>query len=367
MRIIVSLLLALVWAITAVNSAWAQEDPPPLEGASVSGIVVNLTTGDPAPEGLSVMLHGWSADGEQRVMLHGESVLGGVFSFEDVQLEPDVLYAAMAVYQDVTYISTPTQLLEDGGLESLRIEVYETTGSDDHVTIDQHHIILGFAQGGLSVAEIYTLTNGGDRTVKDAILLEDDRSATLQFPLPAGAANLSFPTAPSDRFIPRAGGFADTRPLIPGAQAGQVVVAYILQYDDELTLEHIVPYDTERISVLLPHASGLSLDSDAAEYLGTETFADGESYETYQLGASSAGDRIALSLSGRPEAQTSGMGSASASRTGSEEGIALGIGVLGLTLIAAGVWWWRRERIEADVPEEEGLDHDAAEEQGSEL
>jgi len=367
MRIIFSLFLALGWANIAVNSAWAQEDPPPLEGESVSGIVVNLTTGDPAPEGLSVMLHGWSADGEQRVMLHGESVVGGAFSFEDLQLEADVLYAAMAVYQDVTYISTPAQLLEDGGLESLRVEVYETTGSDDQVTINQHHIILGFAQGGLSVAEIYTLTNGGDQTVKDALLLEDDRSATLQFPLPPGAANLTFPTAPSDRFITRAGGFADTRPLIPGERSGQVVVAYILQYEDELTLEYVVPYDTERISVLLPHASGLSFDSDAAEYLGVETFADGESYETYVLGASAAGDQIALPLSGRPEAPTSGMVSASVSSTGSEEGIALGIGVLGLTLIVAGVWWWRRERIEADVPEEVGLEHVAGEEQGNEL
>jgi hypothetical protein len=366
MRLIASLLLALGWASIAANSAWAQEDPPPLEGESVSGIVVNLTTGDPAPEGLSVMLHGWSADGEQRTMLHGESETGGAFRFEDVQLEPDILYSAMAVYLDVTYFSTPTQLLEDGGLEFLRIEVYETTDSDDQVAIDQHHIILGFAQGGLSVAEIFAITNGGDRTVKDAILLEDDLSATLQFQLPPGAANLTFPTAPGDRFIPRAGGFADTRSLIPGALTGQVVVAYILQYEDELTLEHIVPYDTESISVLLPHASGLSLNSDAAEYLGIETFADGQSYETYQLGASSAGDRIALPLSGRPEAQAIGMGSAPVSGTESEESITLGIGVLGLTLIVAGVWWWRHEGIAADMPEE-SLEHDAGEGQGSEL
>jgi hypothetical protein len=299
-------------------------------------------------------------------MQHGESGLRGTFSFEDVSLEADVLYSAMAVYLDVTYFSPPTQLLYDEALESLRVEVYETIGSDDQVTVDQHHIILGFAQGGLSVTEIYSITNGSNRAVKDAILLEGERPATLQFPLPSGAANLSFPTAPSDRFIPRAGGFADTRPLIPGARSGQVVVTYILQYEDELTLEHIVPYDTEKISVLLPHASGLSLDSDAAEYLGVETFADGQSYETYLLGASSAGDRMSVSLSGRSEVQAVGMGSAPVSRAGSEEGMALGIGVLGLTLIVAGVWWWRRDRLAVDVPEG-GLQHDAGEPQGFEL
>ena len=367
MRLIASLLLALGWVSIAANSAWAQEDPPPLEGESVSGIVVNLTTGDPAPGGLSVMLHGWNASGQQLEMLHGESERGGVFRFEDVQLEPDILYSAMAIYEEVTYFSRPSQLLEDGGLEFLRIEVYETTSSDDQVTIDQHHIILVFAQGGLSVAEIYAITNSGDRAVKDAILLEDDRSATLQFPLPPGAANLSFPTAPGDRFIPRAGGFADTRPLIPGAQTGQVVVAYILQYENELTLEHIVPYDTESISVLIPHASGLSLNGDAAEYLGIETFADGQSYETYQLGASSAGDRMSILLSGRPEAQALGRASAPVNGAGSRGGISLGLGVLGLSLIVAGVWWWRRDEGFTDDVPEEGLEPDAGDAQGSVL
>jgi hypothetical protein len=358
------MLLALIWAQLQITAVWAQEDPPPAPGKTVSGAVINLTTGEPAPGGLSVMLHGWGADGEQKTMLHGESGLGGTFRFEDVQLHADVLYSAMAVYLDVTYFSPPTQLLDDGALESLRVEVYETISSDDQVTVDQHHIILGFAQGGLSVAEIYAITNGGDRAVKDAIQLEDNRSATLQFPLPSGAANLSFPTAPGDRFIPRSGGFADTRPLIPGARSGQVVVTYILQYEDELILEHIVPYDTEKISVFLPHTSGLSLDIEAAEYLGVETFADGQSYETYVLEASSAGDRLALPLSGRPEAQAIGMGSETLSESGSGEGIALGIGVLGLTLIVTGVWWWRRERIAADIPEE-ALEHDAGEELGS--
>jgi hypothetical protein len=310
------------------------------------------------------MLHGWAASGERLAMLHGESQPEGVFVFEDVQLKPDILYSAMALYEDVTYFSGPSQLLDDGSLEPFRIEIYETTSSDDQVTIDQHHVFFGFAQGGLSVAEIYAISNGGDRAIKDVILLEDDRPATLRLPVPNGAANLTFPAASADRFISRAGAIFDTMPLIPGERTGQVVVTYILQYEDELTLEHLTPYNTEMLSVFLPHASGLSLDSEAAEYLGVETFGDGQSYEAYTLGPSSAGDRIELSITGRPETEVNGMGSETLSESGSGEGIALGIGVLGLTLIVTGVWWWRREGIAADIPEE-ALEHDEGEELGS--
>ena len=49
-------------------------------------------------------------------------------------------------------------------------------------------------------------------------------------------------------------------------------MTYILQYEDELTLEQLTPYNTEMVSVFLPHGSGLSLDSEAAEYLAVETF-----------------------------------------------------------------------------------------------
>jgi len=362
MRFFVGLLLAFGLSYLPLSAVGAQEDPPPAPGTTVSGAVINLTTGEPAPGGLSVMLHGWTASGEQLAMLHGESQPEGIFIFEDVQLLPDILYSAMAIYEDVTYFSRPSQLLDDGSLEPFRVEVYETTSSDDQVTIDQHHVFLGFDQGGLAVAEIYAISNSGDRAVKDAILLEDDRRATLQLPVPTGAANLTFPAASADRFIPKAGAIFDTKPLIPGARTGQVVVTYILQYEDELTLEHLTPYNTEMISVFLPHGSGLSLDSEAAEYLGVETFGDGQSYEAYTLGPSSAGDRIEISITGRPESVVSGMGSETLSESESGAGIALGIGVLGLTLIVTGIWWWRREGIASDDVPEENLEHE--EEQG---
>jgi hypothetical protein len=359
MKFFASLLIVLFIPQLPLAPAWAQEDPPPVEEQTISGTVVNLTSGQMAPAGLEVMLHGWGSQGEQLEMLHGELEQGGTFKFEGVLMEPEAVYAAMVVYLDVTYFSSPRQLIEEGGLSPIEISVYETTTSDDLVTIDQHHIFLDFGQGGLSVAEIYSLTNDGDRAIKDAVILEGDRSATLEFPLPVGAANLFFLAAPADRFVSQAEGFADTRPLIPGEQSGQIAATYVLQYEDGLTFQHSIPYDTQEISVFLPYDSELSLENDTAEYLGAQTFADGKTYETYLLGNASAGEEIELELPGRPAAQTSGMSRESQTEAGSEEGIAVGLGVLGATLIAAGIWWWRREDAEVDAPED-GLEFDEA-------
>ena len=357
MKVIIPLLLALSVARPHPTAFNAEDELLFAEGTTVTGTVVNLTTGEPAPEGLEVMLHGWGPDGEQLEMLHGVLGRDGAFAFEGVELKPDAAYAAMVTYQDVTYFSPHGRLTEDGVLGPIEISIYETTASLDQVFIDQHHILLGFAQGGLSVSEIYAITNEGDRTVREAIPGDENRQGTLRFPLPVGAANVSFPMAPGDRFTPMAEGFLDTHPLIPGERSGQVIVSYVLTYEDELILDWTAPYGTEKISVLLPHGSGLSLDVPRAEYLGVETLADGSAVEAYSLGRAAAGDQIEMAISGRPEAQITGLGSEAPPRTGTGDSLAIGVAALGAALIGAGIWWFRREGSAADW-DDEGSEHE---------
>ncbi len=346
MRRIVLLLAFLALVVIPTSSVLAQEDSPEV---TISGTVLNRTTGEPGPRGLEVMLHGWGVDGQPLEMIHGEIGTDGNFQFEGVKLVPDAAYAAMVVYQDVTYFSPPA---EDNLLAPIGISIYESTDSDSGVLIDQHHIFLDFRQGGLAVSEIYAITNDGDRAILNAVSLDDGRSGTLAFPLSVDAANIVFPMAPGDRFISRVGGFLDTRPLIPGKRSGQVVVSYVLPYDDELTIKQIAPYDTGKTSVFIPHGAGLNFENIDANYLGVETFADGNTYETYDLGSVGAGGEITLELSGRPASQPTGREAVNAPELSHEQSFALGLGALGVTLIAVGVWWWRRGGSSSDEFEE---------------
>lgn len=348
MKIAAPLAFVLRLLLAPTTAVFAQEQQPDADTLTVQGTVVNGTDDRPVPAGLALMLHGWGPDGAPLEMLHGETLPGGRFEFENVLLEPDVYYAAMVVYQEVAYFSGEIELGADGESAPVELRVFETTDQIDAVRIDQLHVILGFAQGGLMVAEVYVLSNPSDFTVRNAAMLGDGTGATMLFSLPAEAANVSFPTGPGGRFVLEGEGFADTQPLVPSERAGEVVVSYILSYEDGLQLTHSVPLEVGQVTVFIPHGSEIGLGQEA-EYLGVRTFGDGEALEAYSLGGLGRGDPLELEVEGSlPEA----VRQAAPKPPGpdSDQGTAIGLAALGLALAVAGAWWFRRVRLgDADL------------------
>jgi hypothetical protein len=346
--------IALFFLLFPINSTWAQgEDPTPInppmdEGVTVEGTIGNYNEEGLVPEGLSVMLHSWDQSGADRGMIHGESGPNGYFAFENVPVEPGVLYAAMVIYENATYYSVPHLAEGDNPLEPFEVEIYESTNDLSDVKIDLLNMIFGFSQGGLAVGEIYGLSNQGDRTVANAVTFNDGNDATLKFGLPEGAASVSFPGSSGDRFVSYLGGFADLQPLTPGEGSGQIFVSYILPYEDGITLTREAPFQAKGVNLYIPHQSGLSLEPSGAEYIGVKSGSDGESYEHYSLGSLMAEEPFRITLTGTfvvAEIQPT----TDAPTINNE--IIIGAGILGIGLIFVGVWWWRREDVEEDIEE----------------
>jgi len=348
--------LAIFALLLPIMDLAAQEDDPPQnEGITVVGTIVNKNREGSVPEGLSIMMHAWDQTGSARGMVHGESGPGARFAFENFVVEADVFYAVMVIYQDATYVSEPSVIQEDGGLLPFNVEIYETGKDLSGVKIDLLQIIIGNSQGGLSVAEIYGLSNQGERTVAEAVTLSDGRDATIKFTLPEGAASVQFPGSSDDRFVTFPGGFADQKPLVPGEGSGQIFVSYILVYEDGISLTRSVPFDTSSVKLFIPHESGLSFVPNGAEYVGIQTSGVDEAYEQYSLGSLMAGEEYTLTLTGSletPEIQS--MTSSSENASINNE-ILIGLVVLGIVLISIGIWWWRRDLLEDDFEDEEPL------------
>jgi hypothetical protein len=345
MKFSLSIAFAISLSFVPLFPSWSQELPPPDGGQTVSGNVINISTDEEVHEPLEVMLHSWAADGTPGGMLHGITEADGAFAFENVILESGSNYAAMVVYKDVAYYSQPAAVSDGKLSNSLDIGIYETTSDVDKVHIGQLHIFLEFRQGGLMVAEVYAMSNLGNRTVAEAIQQEDGNWATIEFSLPSDAANVAFPSGPAERFELTSTGFTDTQPLTPGEGSGQVVVMYVLPYKDDITLQHALPFDAQNVVVFVPHASGLNIEDQAAQSEAVTTFGDGKSYEAFTYGPQSSGELLRISVSGSPSEseQVSDVQVPSDSGSISKQDLALGVGVLGASLVIGGIWWWWRE------------------------
>jgi hypothetical protein len=363
-KLILALIFLTALLILAVP-VYAQDKTPT---GRVTGRVVNLSTDGRAPERMDLMLHGWDENFDEKLMLDGYSETDGTFEFADVSLDPNLRYAVMLIYNDVVYSSEPVNVTEGQTEVSVEIPIYESITDSSAVRIDRQHVLFGAALNGLSVAEIYILSNSGDRTIVGKAADADTQLSPLQFSFPEGATDISFNEASSGgRFVLTPAGFVDTEPLRPGVGTGQVIVTYVLPYEDGLTYSLTTLWPVAGLSFMLTSGIGLSLEGENLTPVGTQGLGGGGEVEVFSHDALEPGESVTVSLSGSlarpliapagdmvPEAET-------VDESVTRRGLALGGAALGLALMAVGVWWYRRpvpvEMEKAQDESETSFDH----------
>ncbi|HZD55793.1 MAG TPA: hypothetical protein VE136_03665 [Anaerolineales bacterium] len=346
----------------------AQTEPPPAAPEAtwtgeVTGIIVNRSPGSEVPDKVDVMLHAWDQRQGEKFMLHGESTSEGDFRFEEVSFEPGLIYAVMADYEEAMYYSEPYQVKEGETSFDLEVPIYESNNDLSQVKVDQMHVLFYFAQGGLAVSEVYVLSNSGDYTVKDAVDLEDGTKATLQLPLPEEAANLYFEGDPGGRYVQIEGGFADTAPLVPGYANTQIMLAYVLPYEDAFTYTYAAPLEIVSLSFLYPEDGGINLKGEGLTPAGSWPMGNGGNFGVLSHPVLQPGETVQLNISGEPLAAPASMLATGSVEEPAKKSTNLGLGiggiVLGLALVGVGVWWWRKPQ-EDELEDVEAGEEEAA-------
>lgn len=363
LTLILSIALALL--LLETNPTGAQTDPPPegtpeVRTGEVKGTIVNRSPGSSVPESVAVMLHIWDQNYMGKGMLHGQSAPDGSFHFTEVTFEPNLVYAVMANYEGATYYSDFVTLNGEETSLEFEVPIYDTTTDLSHAQLDQVHILFFFNQGGVEVREVYVLSNLGDFTVKDAVLLDDGLPATLKFPLPENAANVSFDSNDNDRFVQYPGGFADSSPLVPGNGSNQIMVSYVLPYDNKLSYTFTPPLATDGVKFLVFQDPNIKLEGDELVFDGAQTMQDGTTFDVYSHDWLQPNETVKVTISGRPttifapeleDEETTSL----ALRT-FDPRIGIGGIILGLALIIVGVMWWRKVAAGDDEDIEDILD-----------
>ncbi len=341
----------LIGAVFLTRPAFAQTQTPPAgPTGEVRGTIIDRNTGSRVSTELDVMLHILDKDFTETGMLHGRSQPDGIFIFREVPFDANSQYAVMAIYDGVTYFSDTAPADMTSKKVELEVPVYETTSDPKAVQVDQMHVLFDFAQDGLETKEIYVLSNVGERTVKDAYKLEQDKSAALKFPLPSDADYIFFKPDDRDRFIKLNGGFADTYPVLPGTQSAQIMVSYLVPYSGERTYSYTAPLNIATMNFLVPEQENVALRGSGLDGPERMTLQDDKAYLVYSYSNLKAGQIISVSIGGRAESQTK-----SANTT---VPFAIGAAVLGLVVLGAGVWWWRKSDNDENESDEEGLENE---------
>ena len=267
-------------------------------GATITGQVVNGTSGAEPPANLDIVLH-VIGSGEEVDIYTAVTDSDGGFRFEDVGVHNDSTYAVTATYQDVLYSSTmdPSALEEPVELVS-----YETASNLGDLRVEANVLLIGGPspdKNSLSAFEVVRLVNRGDHTfVPD--LAQPGSMSFLRFSLPSRVTELEVSSdLHGGRVITVDTGFALTAPVTPGAH--RVTYSYRIPYEgSEVELIHSFPMGADAFRLLLGDEMGELRDPGI---LTPQASADveGRSYDVWSASQLAPGTRLALNIVDLPE------------------------------------------------------------------
>ena len=261
------------WLFTLQSPAAAQEPErlptlPVAAGALlVEGTVSNGTPDGAPPIGAPVILEIYREFNlaESR---SGTVAEDGSFRFVlEAPVEGDA-YLVRIDHAATVFSSNIARPTAAGGTLDLPITVYEPTTATGAITIEQLHITAQRRADRLAVTERYTFTNAAAAVFVGPS--GDPAGGTLQFLLPAGAADVAFARGlgfddtytPAPEVVAAGSGWQDTRPLPPGSSSATLRVSYTLPLATPVTqLDRSLPYPVRSITVALADP-GLNLTGE---------------------------------------------------------------------------------------------------------
>ncbi len=306
----------------------------------ISGQVIN-GSGTELSSDLSVILYAFD---EMNQVFTETMPIGanGYYTFTDVEWTPDRAFITTVEYGPVTYGSDVVVAQDDANQLTLPVTIYDSTTDQSGLAVDRLHVFLEFSEPGfVRVGELFIISNPGLRTVAATEL----GGPVVQFSLPEGAQNLQFQSgALGERYIAIPGGFADTSPVQPSLGEYQVLFTFDMPYDRKLTISQPMLPNTGDVVLLMPD-TGVKLQGNLLTDSGARDV-QGVSYLMYTGSGFGPDTPLTITISGDPQT-----GSPSLSGADNRTSLLVGLGALGVALIVAGLWLYRRSRAMTPVVE----------------
>jgi hypothetical protein len=288
------LVLALVLLLLTPQAVAAQSATPTGNG-EISGSVVNGTSSGGNIDKIDIKLAAYENNVET-VVQSTQSNSDGKFMFTGIPTDSKYSYQVKAIYQQVEYFSSPLVFETGQTVQSVEVEVFETTTESVPVSIMMSHAILNYSDGLIVVKEYYYFVSGSDRTYLGKVVdPASGRRETLKLSLPDGVTDFQGFYGLSDSLVKTGSDLSFSAPLYPGTN--EIVYVYSIPCDSSsYTITWNIKYDTQRFDLLISNekiqARGADLKEEPPLNIG------GQSYQDYSSDSMAAGDKISVKLSG---------------------------------------------------------------------
>ncbi len=204
----------------------------------------------------------------------------GNFTFTELATDPNLNYLATTTYADIRYNSELLAFTESQELAAA-ITLYATTDDATAIQMNSIHWIIDPRPGAVVMVEVYSVNNSADRTYVGREIDGLPQLATVAIPVPAAAEDLGFENGLLGGRFQRVGDMAyDTAPILPGQDARQIIMRYLLPEQNGTasvtrTFDQAVP----QMSLLVAELPGLEIEIPGFALASRETFQE----QTYQL------------------------------------------------------------------------------------
>jgi len=314
--------------------------PEPILG-NVTVELVNGSGGN-IPDGQKVTLVGFDKDssGNYQKSMELAAPVGkdGSILFKDVEEPPDRAFLVITSWGGVEYQSDPIIVTSETKDFSVPLTIYEKTDDPNVLSFSQVHLFFKSpSQDVIEVTELFFVNNPGNKVVT----ISSDGTTIPFIHIPSTASNLNYQLSQgSAQLLNATNGFA----LLPGAEKQYGFTAsFSMPYSKSLKFEQNFSLPVASLTVLIP--GGMRLRGEQLIDAGTQDM-QGQTYQMYQANNIASGVMLTLTISGKP-------GQAKGLTPDRQTMVLIGIGVVGILLIGAGVYLYLHDRAKLKRENEE--------------
>jgi len=185
------------------------------------------------------------------------------FLFENLAVDPNLVYLVTVVADDITYSSSMISLTPERSQADAPVTVYGVTDNPEAIRFNRVHWILDAQPGALVLAQIYLVGNNSERTFVGRTIDGVDVPVTVGIIIPPDAQEVTFQNGSLGNRFRRVGNVIyDTMPVAPGNSTQQIIVQYALPYNGTtFDFRQELLHTADSLSLLIANFSGLRVDA----------------------------------------------------------------------------------------------------------